>query len=156
MIIFFSSVTLLEHLEANGSYACATVRCNRKDLPQYAKEKLFLGEKVVSQKGSAVFTKWHGKRDVSIISTNCSPLAADVVVSRQNQDVSKPAVVDKYNKHMGGVDLADQLRQYYSIGRSSYKWYRYIFWFLMDISISNSFLLFIATVSSKGKAKSHN
>ena len=143
---FFSSVTLLEHLEANGSYACPTVRCNRKDLPQYAKEKLFLGEKAVSQKGSAVFTKWHDKRDVSIISTNCSPLAADVVVSRQNQDVSKPAVVDKYNKHMGGVDLADQLRQHYSIGRSSYKWYRYIFWFLMDISISNSFLLFIATV----------
>ena len=143
---FFSSVTLLEHLEANGTYACATVRCNRKDLPQCAKEKLRPGEKVVSQKGNVVFTKWHDKRDVSLISTNCSPLAVDVVVSRRNQDVSKPAVVDKYNKHMGGVDLADQPRQHYSIGRSSYKWYRYIFWFLMDISISNSFLLFIATV----------
>ena len=113
---------MLEHLEANGTYACATVRCNRKDLPHYAKEKLFLGEKVVSQKGSAVFTKWHDKREVSIISTNCSPLAADVVVSRRNQDVSKPAVVNTYNKHMGGVDLADQLRQHYSIGCSSYKW----------------------------------
>ena len=67
---FFSSGTLLEHLEANGTYASATVRCNRKDLPQYAKEKRFLGEKVVSQKGSAVFTKWHDKRDVSIISTS--------------------------------------------------------------------------------------
>ena len=77
------------------------------------------------------------KQDLTIVSS---------VVSRQNQDVSKPAVVDKYNKHMDGVDLADQLRQHYSIGRSSYKWYRYIFWFLMDISISNSFLLFVATV----------
>ena len=87
------------------------------------------GQKVVSQKGNVVSTKWHDKRDVSIISTNCSPLAADVVVSRRNQDVSKPAVVNNYNKHMGSVDLADQLRQYYSIGRSSYKWYRYMFWF---------------------------
>ena len=67
---FFSSVTLLEHLEANGTYACATVRCIRKDLPQYANENIFLREKVVSQKGSAVFTKWHDKRDVSIISTS--------------------------------------------------------------------------------------
>ena len=63
-------VTLLEHLEANGTYACATVTCNRKDLPQCTKEKLRPGEKVVSQKGNVVFTKWHDKRDVSLISTN--------------------------------------------------------------------------------------
>ena len=30
------------------------------------------GEKVVSQKGNVVSTKRHDKRDVSIISTNCS------------------------------------------------------------------------------------
>ena len=30
---FFSSTKLLEHLESNSTYACATVRCNRKDLP---------------------------------------------------------------------------------------------------------------------------
>lgn len=58
-----------------------------------------------------------------------SPLAVDVVVNRRNQQVTKPAALDFYNKHMGGVDLADQLRSYYSIGRSSYKWCRYLFWF---------------------------
>jgi len=150
---FFNSVTLLEHLKANGTYACPTVRCNRKDLPQCAKEKLHPGEKVVSQKGNVVFMKWHDERDVSLISTKCSPLAVDVVVSRRNQGISKPAVVDKYNKHMGGVDLADQLRQYYSIGRSSYKWYRYFFWFLMNISICNSFLLYNSYSLEQGKGK---
>ena len=75
-----------------------------------------------------MFTKWHDKRDVSVLSTNCNPLAADIVVNRNNdQQVTKPAVVDMYNKNMGGVDLADQLRQYYSVGRSSRRWYRYIF-----------------------------
>ena len=59
---FFSSVTLLEHLQTNDRYACATVRCNCKDLPLCAKEKLRPGEKVVSQKGHVVFTKWHDKR----------------------------------------------------------------------------------------------
>ena len=54
---------------------------------------------------------------------------------------------------MGGVDLADQLRQYYSIGRSSYKWYRCIFWFLMDISICNSFLLYNSYNLEQGKGK---
>lgn len=42
---------------------------------------------------------------------------------------------------MGGVDRADQLYDYYSVGRSSYKWYRCIFWFLIDVSICNAFVL---------------
>jgi hypothetical protein len=42
---------------------------------------------------------------------------------------------------MGGVDRADQLREYYSVGRSSCKWYRYIFWFLIDVAICNAFVL---------------
>lgn len=139
---FFSSVKLLEHLASNDTYACATVRSNRKDLPPCAKDKLGQGQKLVHQKGNVVFTRWHDKRDVSIISSNCSPLAIDLVVNKQNQQISKPAVVDHYNKHMGGVDFADQLRSYYSIGRSSYTWYKYLFWFLIDISICNSFILY--------------
>ena len=150
---FFSSVKLLEHLESNDTYACATVRTNRKDLPPCVKDKLRPGQKLVRQKGKVVFTKWHDKRDVHIISTSLSPLAEDLVVNRRNQRVSKPAVVDFYNKHMGGVDLADQLRNYYSIGRSSYKWYRYLFWFLFDISICNSFILFNHHRQEHGEGK---
>ena len=152
---FFSSTTLLEHLEANKTYACATVRCNRKDLPRCAKEKLRPGQKVVSQKGNVMFTKWHDKWDVSVLSTNnCNTLSADIVVNRNNdQQVTKPAVVDMYNKNMGGVDLADQLRQYYSVGRSSRRWYRYIFWFLVDLSICNSFILFNNYRLGQGQGK---
>ena len=150
---FFSSVKLLEHLESNDTYACAMVRCNRKDLPPCAKDKLRPGEKLVRQKGNLVFTKWHDKRDVSVISTNCSPLAVDVVVNRRNQQVSKPSVIDQYNKHMGGVDLADQLRKYYSVGRSSFKWYRYLFWFLIDVSICNSFIMYNHYKLEQGEVK---
>ena len=41
---------------------------------------------------------------------------------------------------MGGVDRANQLHEYYSVSRS-YKWYRYIFWFLIDVSMCNAFVL---------------
>lgn len=76
---FFSSVKLLCHLEAKDTYACATVRSNRQELPPCAQQRLRAGDKVVLQKGNIVFTKWHDKRDVSIISTNVNPFAADVV-----------------------------------------------------------------------------
>ena len=55
-----------------------------KTLPRCAKEKLSPGQKVISQKGNVIFTKWYDKRDVSILSTNCNPLAADIVVNRNN------------------------------------------------------------------------
>ena len=42
---------------------------------------------------------------------------------------------------MGGVDRADQFHEYYSVSRSSYKWYTDIFWFLIDVSMCNAFVL---------------
>ena len=40
---------------------------------------------------------------------------------------------------MGGVDHSDQLRSYYSCCRSFHKWYKYLFWFIFDVS--NTFIL---------------
>ena len=59
---------------------------------------------------------------------------------------------------MGGVDLADQQRQYYSVGGSSYKWYRYLFWFSLDASICNSFIVYNAhrTGQRQGKVRQLN
>ena len=42
---------------------------------------------------------------------------------------------------MGSVDLNDQLRGYYAIGTKSRKWWRYLFWFCVDVSIVNAFIL---------------
>ena len=77
---FFSSVRLMEHLRVQKTFACATVWVNRKDLPPCARQKLRPGQKVVRQKGKLVFTKWHDKRDVSVISSNVSPDTPDVVI----------------------------------------------------------------------------
>ena len=47
----------------------------------------------------------------------------------------------KYNEHMNGVDHSDQMRTQYSTARNSERWWTYIFWFLVDLSIANSFIL---------------
>ena len=41
---------------------------------------------------------------------------------------------------MGGVDRNDQLLQYYHIKLKCQKYYKYIFWFLMDVGITNCFI----------------
>ena len=143
---FFSSSFLFDCLLAQNTYACGTVRCNRKDLPPCAKQKLKQGEIVTAQRGALVFTKWHDKRDISFLSTNVSPSEPSRPVQRkkkgQNIEIQKPRVADVYTAFMGGVDRADQLRSFYYTGWQSRKWYRYIFWFLFNLSICNAFVLF--------------
>ena len=58
-----------------------------------------------------------------------------------NEKVCKPAVISLYNENMGAFDLADQFPKYYSVGRSSKKWHKYLFWFAIDASICNAFIL---------------
>jgi hypothetical protein len=38
---------------------------------------------------------------------------------------------------MGGVDLNDQLRGYNSVKLKGRKFYKYIWWFIFDVAITN-------------------
>ena len=42
---------------------------------------------------------------------------------------------------MGGVDRNDQIRGYYHVRLKTKKYYKYIFWFLFDLTITNSYIL---------------
>ena len=54
-----------------------------------------------------------------------------------------PTAIVDYNKWMGGVDLADQLLSYYSMtNRRTLKWWKKVFWRLVDITIINSWIIF--------------
>jgi hypothetical protein len=53
-----------------------------------------------------------------------------------------PKVVDDYNHYIGGVDIADQYRSNYIIQHPVRRtWYPLFFW-LLDVSIVNSFLIY--------------
>ena len=142
---FFASPKLMEDLLSEGTYACSTVRINRKGLLPCSLTKLKRAVKTLtSQKGNLLYTKWHDKRDVNILSTNIDPLTPPVVKERRKkngevEEVEKPYCIEQYNKYMGGVDHSDQLRSYYSCCRSFHKWYKYLFWFIFDVS--NTFIL---------------
>ena len=42
---------------------------------------------------------------------------------------------------MNGVDRSDQMRMEYSSARSCRRWWTYIFWFLINLCVSNAFVL---------------
>ena len=53
-----------------------------------------------------------------------------------------PQAIMSYNVYMGGVDRGDQLRGYYSCRTKSRKFYKCIFYFLLDTAITNVFVLY--------------
>ena len=55
--------------------------------------------------------------------------------------LAPPAAVAEYNSIMGGVDRFDQRQERYAIGRHSLKWWQHLLYFLIDLAIVNSFIM---------------
>ena len=54
-----------------------------------------------------------------------------------------PCCIDDYNHHVGGVDIADQLRSYYDTQLTSFRtWWPMYFWAL-DTIITNAYFIYL-------------
>ena len=77
--------------------------------------------------------------------SNAQPSATSSVLRRQKDHnrtpVTCPESILLYNKYMGGVDRGDQLRGYYSCRTKSRKFYKYVFYFLYDVAVTNAYIL---------------
>ena len=68
-----------------------------------------------------------------------------VSVRSRRTTQQKPLVVDRYNHSMNGVDRADQYTVYYSFVRRSVKWWRKVFFWVMEVAVVNSYILYKCT-----------
>lgn len=162
---FFSSVELFKSLLSEKIFCCGTLRENRKFFPPSLKKQNLKnqGDWKFARNGNLVCTIWKDKarkKHVTVLSTQCNPVGdtvRDVVKRRvksttnpghfEEKYIYRPPSVAFYNKCMGGVDLHDQNRRYYNLALKSVKWWRYLFWFLLDATIINSFILYKETVA---------
>ena len=91
-------------------------------------------------------SSWMDNKIVTVMSTTSQPSATGTVLRRQKNgtrlSVPCPEAILTYNQYMGGVDRGDQLRGYYSCKVKSRKFYKYIFYFLLDVSITNAYILY--------------
>ena len=150
---FFTTCHLLETLLTHKLYGCGTARNTRRGFPETLKQvRLERGEHLFCQRGNLVASVWMDKKPVNMLSTLAQ---ADVTrtVRRMQRDgtrasVQCPDAVDLYNRYMAGVDKGDQYRQYYRVRTRCLKHYKYIFWFIFDVSITNSFILSTFTPTS--------
>ena len=147
---FFTSINLLLDLQRLGIYSNGTMRADRKgfpaDLKKYIKKGLpERGQHVAVQCRNLVVTLWQDTKPFFCSSTNADPNKTSSVTRKKKDgtliSLPCPQSVLLYNEHMGGVDRNDQLRGYYHVRLKCRKYYKYIFWCLFDVAITNMYLL---------------
>ena len=99
-----------------------------------------------------------------MITTTHEPIVEDVrerrKTRRQGQvhyeevTVQRPTVIGHYNRHMGGVDLFDQLVQYYPFTRRTRRWTHKLVKYLLQLAIQNAYVLYCA-YGEAGRKLSH-
>ena len=67
---------------------------------------------------------------------------------RKFVDITQPYVIDRYNRHMGGVDRMDQNVSTYRISIRSRKWWWALFAYLLDVAMQNAWLLYRNTAAA--------
>ena len=122
------------------------MRTNRKGFPNELKSvaKKGLGERgkaEVRQNGNLTVSVWQDSKPVTILATNADPTKSESV-QRKTKDGTRITVpslqsIVLYNMFRGGVDLNDQLRGYYHLRLKGRKFYKYIVFFLIDLTITN-------------------
>jgi hypothetical protein len=152
---FFSSVELFEKLHAAGFYAVATTRNWLVGFPKsllLTNAKLTEGQWIWRRKGAITLVSWYDQKPVNLLSTYCDPTkVSDVQRWRKSSTSGRrdkrrklqcPEVVVEYHKWMRGVDVFSQKESYSRIGRKSRRWWPRLAWFLIDICVSNAFVLY--------------
>ena len=82
------------------------------------------------------------KNSLVMLSTQCSAGMTSVRAQRNQEEVQKPIVVNEYNYSMNGVDRADQNSVYYPFIRKTRKWWRKLFFWVIEVALVNSFILY--------------
>ena len=95
---------------------------------------------------------WKDKRPLLLISTHAQPIGfpckpMDVVPRRNGaicEDIQSSPMQKEYTTYMHGINVADQLRVLYSCQVWSHKWWHHIFYFLLDMTIVNMYIMYLS------------
>ena len=152
---FFTSPKLVQHLFMNGTPSSGTCKINREGFPKSMKDvkvwarKLERGSMRWARESNVLILQWIDNRPVSLITSIDSANDKKDVERRtktkgvfEKVNVSQPYAFHRYNQYMNAVDRSDQMLACHNINRKCYRWWKTLFYHLIDMAIVNSFLLF--------------
>ena len=111
--------------------------------------------------GTCVAVLWKDRQEVRFLTSAHNPIVPvtqtkrgvifDTARNKYIRATTTKTVLNvsyDYNFNMNGVDIADQLRSYYSCKLRSRKWWHSLFWWMVDTAICNAYVVYKHHVSS--------
>lgn len=153
---YFTTLQLIQELEAKGISLTGTVKRNRKFLPQIPKaEKPSKSNYCVARRlNNVLFVLWMDRREVFMMTS----LFSHQLVNKKRgmkgggtEGFTRPLCVERYNQFMHGVDLSNQKASYYRFQHKSKKWYKNIFYYLLEVNTINAYLIYKETMIQRKK-----
>ncbi len=101
------------------------------------------------RESDVLILQWIDNKPVSLVTSIDS--ANDRVVAKrrtkkrgvyQELQVDQPYAVHRYNQYMNGVDRSDQMLACHNVIRKCRRWWKVLFFHLIDIAVVNGFILF--------------
>lgn len=140
---WYTSPDLFMWLFDRATNACGTLRKNRKNVPSM-NEKLTRGQWTFRTSSNKLLVlKYCDKKEVFMLSTthdHGSSLTKKVdYVTKKCK--TKPSCIVDYNCYMGAVDKTDMLLSSVECVRHSTKWYKKVFFHLLDMCLLNAHAL---------------
>lgn len=139
---WYTSPILAQFLSRNKTSLTGTVRKNRRGMPNL-KTKLALGNIQSMHTKKILVLKWLDRREVFMLTTIYPDTVVDTNKTyRSGETIKKPTCVMKYNECMGSIDKTDMLLSSVECVRKTLKWYKKIFFHLIDLSLLNSHIMY--------------
>ncbi len=149
---YFTSLLLLEHLRERGIYFLGTIRMNRVRDCQMTEEKDLKKQGRGSMdyrvnQNNVIIVRWCDSKAVNLVSSfvGITPQGQVKRWDRKTKTyvmVPRPAIVETYNRFMGGVDLLDMLSALYKYSFKTRRWYLYIWWHSVTLALINAWTLY--------------
>ena len=122
---YYSSPDLFFELHSREVFSCGMCRKNRRNMPKAVTKAVFKrkGDCAFRRDGPLLALKWREKKkDVLMMSTIHEASFVEMgKVDKRGNKIEKPEAVYYYCSRMGGVDLSDQLLNYFTFLRKSTK-----------------------------------
>ena len=123
-----------------------TIQKNRVGLPREVKQLKLrnLERKAYRHSDDLMALGWKDKRLVLMLSSwhNADTTLHHRWVKGKGEEIEKLCVIIDYTSQMGGVDHSDHYCASYSFTRITLRWWRKLFFWLLEVSVVHSFITF--------------
>ena len=157
---YFSNLYTFLYLEQNKLNFTCTFSLNRKALPQKIKNVNLKKKKIkyyILDNTNITFFIYHDSKKQIQLASNCSEIQYCKYKNKSGKRQYKHEIVAKYNLTKSGVDLIDSATQIYKTQRKTNKWWKAVFFYLLDVTMNNCSIIYRTSekyhkISYKNKA----